>query len=39
MRMQTGLILLLCSLACAGCSQQKSTDELIEALEVGPRDR
>ena len=35
MRVQTGLILLLCLLACAGCSHQKSTDELIEDLESG----
>ena len=36
MRVQTGLVLLICLLACAGCSNQKSTDELIEALKSGP---
>jgi HEAT repeat protein len=36
MRVPTGLVLLLCLLACAGCSNQKSTDELIEALKSGP---
>ncbi len=35
MRVQTGLVLLLCLLACAGCSQQKSTDELIKDLKKG----
>ncbi len=35
MRMQTGWILLLCLLACAGCSKQKSTDELIADLKSG----
>ena len=35
MRVQTGLVLLLCLLACAGCSQQKSTDELIADLKSG----
>jgi HEAT repeat protein len=35
MRGQTGLVLLLCLLACGGCSQQKSTDELIADLKSG----
>jgi uncharacterized protein YqfA (UPF0365 family) len=35
MRVQTGLVLLLCLLACAGCSYQKSTDELIADLKSG----
>jgi HEAT repeat protein len=35
MRVQTGLVLLLCLLACAGCSHQKSTAELIADLESG----
>ncbi len=35
MRVQTGLILLLCLLACAGCSHQKSTEELIRDMESG----
>jgi HEAT repeat protein len=35
MRGQTGLVLLLGWLACVGCSQQKSTDELIEDLKSG----
>ncbi len=35
MREQTGLVLLLCLLACAGCSNQKSTDELIADLKSG----
>ena len=35
MRVQTGLVLLLCLLACGGCSQQKSTDELIADLKSG----
>ena len=35
MRVQTGLVLLLCLLACAGCSKQKSTDELIADLKSG----
>ena len=35
MRMQTGWVLLLCLLACAGCSQQKSTDELVADLKSG----
>ena len=35
MRMQTGLVLLLCLLACGGCSNQKSTDDLIAELKSG----
>ena len=35
MRGQMSLILLLCLLACAGCSNQKSTDELIADLKSG----
>ncbi len=35
MRVPTGLVLLLCSLACAGCSPQKSTDDLIADLKSG----
>ena len=35
MRGQTGLVLLLCLLACGGCSKQKSTDELIADLKSG----
>jgi HEAT repeat protein len=35
MRAQTSLVLLLCSLACVGCSNQKSTDELIADLKSG----
>jgi HEAT repeat protein len=35
MRVQTGLVLLLCLLACVGCSKQKSTDELIADLKSG----
>ena len=35
MRVQTGLVLLLCLLACGGCSNQKSTDELIADLKSG----
>ena len=35
MRVQKRLALLLCLLACAGCSQQKSTDELIADLKSG----
>lgn len=31
---RTYLILLLCLLACVGCSKQKSTDELLEALKA-----
>jgi HEAT repeat protein len=33
MRKQISLILLLCLLACAGCSKKKSTDQLIEDLK------
>jgi HEAT repeat protein len=32
---QTGLVLLLSLLVCGGCSNQKSTDELIEDLKSG----
>ena len=35
MRVQTGLVLLLCLLACGGCSKGKSTDELIADLKSG----
>jgi HEAT repeat protein len=35
MRVQTGLVLVLCLLACGGCGNQKSTDELIAALKSG----
>jgi HEAT repeat protein len=35
MRGQTGLVLLLCLLACVGCGQEKSTDELIADLKSG----
>ena len=35
MRGQTGLVLLLCLLACVGCGKQKSTDELIADLKSG----
>jgi HEAT repeat protein len=35
MRVQTGLVLLLCLLACGGCGKQKSTDELIADLKSG----
>ena len=35
MRVQTGLALLLCLLACGGCSNRKSTDELIADLKSG----
>ena len=35
MRVQTGLVLMVCSLAFGGCSQQKSTDELIADLKSG----
>ena len=34
MRVQTGLVLLLCLLACGGCGNQKSTDELIADLKA-----
>ena len=33
--MQTGLVLLLCLLACGGCNRGKSTDELIADLKSG----
>jgi HEAT repeat protein len=33
MRGRTGVVLLLCLLACAGCSKKKTTDELIDALK------
>ena len=39
MRVQTGLVLSLCLLACVGCSKQKSTDELITDLKSGTEDR
>ena len=42
MRVRTRLVLLLCLLACAGCGQKKSTDELITDLkspQVQERDR
>jgi HEAT repeat protein len=35
MRVQAGLVLFLCLLACGGCSNQKSTDELIADLKSG----
>src|SRR5271156_6303615 len=35
MHVQTGLVLLLCTLACGGCSRGKSTDELIADLKSG----
>src|ERR1700728_1720685 len=35
MRVQTGLVLLLCLLACGGCNRGKSTDELITDLKSG----
>ena len=35
MRVRTGQVLLLCLLACGGCSNQKSTDELIADLKSG----
>ena len=35
MRVRTVLVLLLCLLACGGCSNQKSTDELISDLKSG----
>ncbi len=35
MRVQTGLVLLLCLVACAGCNNGKSTDELIADLKSG----
>jgi HEAT repeat protein len=33
MRVRTRFVLLLCLLACGGCSKQKSTDELIADLK------
>jgi HEAT repeat protein len=40
MRARTGLVLLLCLLACGGCRRQKSTDELLGDLKgSGERDR
>ena len=38
MRVQTGSVLLLCLLACGGCSKGKSTDELIADLKSGKAD-
>ena len=38
MRVRTGQVLLLCLLACIGCSKQKSTDELIADLKSGKDD-
>ncbi len=35
MRAQTVLVLIVCMLASGGCSQQKSTDELIADLKSG----
>ena len=35
MRVQTGMVLLLCLLACGGCGKKKSTDELIADLKTG----
>src|ERR1700733_7176019 len=35
MRVQTGLVLLLCLLACGGCNNGKSTDESIADLKSG----
>jgi HEAT repeats len=35
MRVRIFLVLLLCSLACGGCSKRKSTDELIQDLKTG----
>jgi HEAT repeat protein len=35
MRVQAGLVLLLCLPACGGCSTGKSTDELIADLKAG----
>lgn len=40
MRVRTRSVLLLCLLACGGCSKQKSTDELIQDLKSSQeRDR
>src|ERR1700688_4576965 len=33
MRVRTCFVLLLCLLACAGCSKEKSTDQLIKDLK------
>jgi HEAT repeat protein len=38
MRVQKDLVLLLCLLACGGCSNQKSTDDLIAELKSGKDD-
>jgi hypothetical protein len=35
MRLQTGLVVLVCLLGCSGCSKKKSTDELIQDLKTG----
>ena len=35
MRVRTGLVLLLCLLACVGCNNGKSIDELIKDLLSG----
>ncbi len=35
MHVHKGLVLLLCTLACGGCSTGKSTDELIADLKSG----
>jgi hypothetical protein len=35
MRVRTGLVVVLCLLACGGCSKKKSTDELIQDLKTG----
>jgi HEAT repeat protein len=40
MRVQIGFVFLVCLLACAGCSKEKSTDELIGDLKSSKeRDR
>ncbi len=39
MRVRTRWVLLLCLLACCGCGQTKSTDELITDLKISPQDR
>jgi len=38
MRMRIRFVVLLCLLACGGCGQKKSTDELIEDLKA-PQER
>jgi HEAT repeat protein len=38
MRARTHFVLLLCLLACGGCSKKKSTDQLIEDLK-SPQDK